>query len=245
MVIEAKNLSFSYPGKNVLRDISLDVERADFLGITGSTGSGKTTLAMCFNGLIPKSIKGRFSGTVSVMGSDTRKSKISELARKVGFVFQDPDWQLFSLTVKDEVSFGLENLGMKGIDGRVKESLKMVGLSGFEETEPHKMSQGQKQKLCIASVLAMEPEVIILDEPTSQLDYKSSINIYGILKKLNESGKTVIVIEHNTDHLAEYANKALLLDDGRIAKFGPARTVLGDKKLLDKLGIKVPWVYRK
>lgn len=245
MVIEARNLSFSYPGRNVLRDVSLRIEKADFLGITGSTGSGKTTLAMCFNGLIPKSVKGRFSGAVSVMGSDTRKSKISELARKVGFVFQDPDWQLFSLTVRDEVSFGLENLGMKGIDGRVKESLKMVGLSGFEETEPHKMSQGQKQKLCIASVLAMEPEVIILDEPTSQLDYKSSINIYGILEKLNESGKTVIVIEHNTDLLAEYANKALLLGDGRIAKFGPARTVLGDNKLLDKLGIKVPWVYRK
>lgn len=244
-MIEAKNLSFSYPGKKVLRDISLNVERADFLGITGSTGSGKTTLAMCFNGLIPKSIRGRFSGTVSVMGADTGKSKISELARKVGFVFQDPDWQLFSLTVKDEVSFGLENLGMKDIDCRVKESLKMVGLSGYDETEPHKLSQGQKQKLCIASVLAMEPEIIILDEPTSQLDYKSSMNIYGILKKLNESGKTVIVIEHNTDLLAEYANKALLIDDGKIAKFGPAGKVLGDKKLLEKLGIKVPWVYRK
>lgn len=245
MVIEAKNLSFSYPGKNVLRDISLKIEKADFLGITGSTGSGKTTLAMCFNGLIPKSIKGRFSGTVSVMGTDTRKSRISELARKVGFVFQDPDWQLFSLTVRDEVSFGLENLGMSGIDGRVKESLKMVGLSGFEDTEPHKMSQGQKQKLCIASVLAMEPEIIILDEPTSQLDYKSSMNIYCILKKLNESGKTVIVIEHNTDHLAEYANRALLMDNGRIAKLGPTRKILGDSKLLDKLGVKVPWVYRK
>jgi energy-coupling factor transporter ATP-binding protein EcfA2 len=245
MVIEAKNLSFSYPGKPVLRDISLQIERADFLGITGSTGSGKTTLAMCFNGLIPKSIKGRFSGKVSVMGADTRKSKISELARRVGFVFQDPDWQLFSLTVKDEVSFGLDNLGMKGIEGRVRESLRMVGLSGYEETEPHKLSQGQKQQLCIASVLAMQPEIIILDEPTSQLDYKSCMNIYGILRKLNGSGKTVIVIEHNTDMLAEYASKALVIDDGRIARFGPARKVLGDKKLLQRLGIKVPWVFSK
>ncbi|MBN2330518.1 MAG: ABC transporter ATP-binding protein [Candidatus Aenigmarchaeota archaeon] len=245
MVIEAKDLSFSYPGKHVLRDISLTVERADFLGITGSTGSGKTTLAMCFNGLIPKSVKGKFSGSVSVMGADTRKSRISDLAKKVGFVFQDPDWQLFSLTVRDEVSFGLQNLGMKGIDRRVRESLRMVGLSGYEGTEPHRLSQGQKQKLCIASVLAMEPEIIILDEPTSQLDYRSSMNVYGILRKLNESGKTVIVIEHNTDLLAEYANKVLLLDGGRAARLGQAMQVLSDKRLLGRLGVKLPWVCMK
>jgi energy-coupling factor transporter ATP-binding protein EcfA2 len=245
MVIEARNLSFSYPGRKVLSDISLKVEKADFLGITGSTGSGKTTLAMCFNGLIPNSVKGRFSGEVTVMGASTKKSKISDLARKVGFVFQDPDWQLFSLTVRDEVTFGLKNLKMEGIDRRVKDALKMVGLSGYEDTEPHKLSQGQKQKLCIASVLAMEPEIMILDEPTSQLDYRSGMNVYSILKRLNEEGKTVIVIEHNTDMLAEHANKAMILDGGRIASLGPARKVLCEKKLLNKLGIKIPWVCRR
>ena len=128
MVIETKNLSFSYPGKDVLRGITLGIGKGDFVGITGSTGSGKTTLAYCFNGLIPNSIRGRFSGSVSVCGLDTKKSKISQLARKVGFVFQDPDWQLFSLSVKEEISFGLKNLKMGNIDKRIRESLGMVGL---------------------------------------------------------------------------------------------------------------------
>jgi energy-coupling factor transporter ATP-binding protein EcfA2 len=242
MVIEAKDLSFSYPGKAVLRGITLSIGKGDFVGITGSTGSGKTTLAYCFNGLIPNSIRGRFSGSVSVCGLDTRKSKISQLARSVGFVFQDPDWQLFSLSVKEEVSFGLKNLGMGDIDKRVRESLGMVGLEGYEHTEPHKLSHGQKQNLCIASVLAMEPEVIILDEPTSSLDYRSTINIYGILERLNKEGKTVIVIEHNTDLLAEHADSVILLDDGRIARSGPVKEVLSDRKLLGRLGIKVPGV---
>jgi len=245
MAIEIKNLNFSYPGKTVLRNISLDIEKADFVGITGSTGSGKTTLAYCFNGLIPNSIRGRFSGSVRVAGLDTRKSKISQLAKRVGLVFQDPDWQLFSLSVREEISFGLLNLKMENIEKRVRESIKMVGLEGYEETEPHKISQGQKQKLCIASVLAIEPDIIVLDEPTSQLDYRSTMNIYRILERLNKEGKTVIVIEHNTDLLAAYANKVILLENGRIAKYGPAEQVFSDKKLLEKLGVKVPEVYKK
>jgi len=245
MAIEIKNLNFSYPGKTVLRNISLDIEKADFVGITGSTGSGKTTLAYCFNGLIPNSIRGRFSGSVRVADLDTRKSKISQLAKRVGLVFQDPDWQLFSLSVREEISFGLLNLKMENIEKRVRESIKMVGLEGYEETEPHKISQGQKQKLCIASVLAMEPDIIVLDEPTSQLDYRSTMNIYRILERLNKEGKTVIVIEHNTDLLAAYANKVILLENGRIAKYGPAEQVFSDKKLLEKLGVKVPEVYKK
>lgn len=244
MEIKAEGVNFSYPGRKVLRNVSFRVKHGDFVGITGSTGSGKTTLAYCFNGLIPRSIRGKFSGTVTVDGKDTRKSKISEMATKVGFVFQDPEWQIFSLSVNDEVAFGMKNLKMDRIDGRVREALKMVGLEENEDMLPYNLSQGQKQKLCIASVLAMEPEIIVLDEPTSQLDYRSTMNIYGILKDLNRKGKTIIVIEHDTDMIAKYADSVLVLDDGRLVKNGDPMKVLCDRKLMDRLGIKVPVVCR-
>lgn len=245
MVISTKNLCFSYPGKRVLDNINMQVESGDFIGITGSTGSGKTTLAYCFNGLIPHAVRGKYSGSVKVCGLDTLKHKISELARLVGLVFQDPDWQLFSLSVKEEIAFGLLNLHMENIEKRTREAIRLVGLEGYSATEPYKLSQGQKQKLCIASVLAMEPEVIVLDEPTSALDHRSTMNIYRILEQLNKKGKTVIVIEHDTDLLAEYTNKTILMDDGRIVKQGDTREVLSDKRELNKLGVKVPGCFRK
>ena len=244
MKVKFEDVSFSYPGRPVLKDISFQIEHGDFVGITGSTGSGKTTLAYCFNGLIPHSIRGKFRGNVNIDGLDTKKNKISKMARKVGLVFQDPEWQIFSLSVRDEVTFGLKNLRMDRIDERVGEALRMVGLEGMEELLPHTLSQGQKQKLCIASVLAMEPEIIILDEPTSHLDYRSTVNIFSILKELNERGKTIIVIEHDTNFIAGYANKVLVLDEGRLVKFGKPRQVLCDRKLMDRLGIKVPEVCR-
>jgi len=245
MAIDARNVSFSYPGRAVLRNISFMIEDGDFVGITGSTGSGKTTLAYCLNGLIPNSIRGRFSGAVSVCGLDTKKHKISELARRVGIVFQDPDWQIFSLSLKDEVAFGLKNLKMDRVEQRVRNALEMVGLESYVDSEPHNLSHGQKQKLCIASVLAMEPEVIILDEPTSQLDHRSTMNVYGLLKNLNRQGKTIVVIEHDTDLLAEFANRVMLLDNGRIVKAGKTREVFSDKKLLNRLGIKIPGAVRR
>ena len=245
MAIDARNVSFSYPGRAVLRNVSFRIDDGDFVGITGSTGSGKTTLAYCLNGLIPNSIRGRFSGAVSVCGLDTKKHKISELARRVGIVFQDPDWQIFSLSVKDEVAFGLKNLKMDRVEQRVRNALETVGLRGYTDSEPHNLSHGQKQKLCIASVLAMEPEVIVLDEPTSQLDHRSTMNVYGLLKNLNMRGKTIVVIEHDTDLLAEFANRVMLLDNGRIVKNGKTKEVFSDRKLLNRLGVKIPGAGRR
>jgi energy-coupling factor transporter ATP-binding protein EcfA2 len=240
MEIKASKLFFSYPGREVLMNIDLSINRGDFMGITGSTGSGKTTLAYCLNGLIPHAIMGDFRGSVEVCGLDTRKHKVAEIARKVGMVFQDPDWQLFSLSVREEIEFGLRNLKMGNIEKRVRDAVAMVGLEGYEDTEPYNLSQGQKQKLCIASVLAMDPDVVILDEPTSQLDYRSTTKIYGILDKMNRDGKTVIVIEHNTDLLVQHSNRVVLLDEGRIVKGGPTKEVLRDRKTLQRLGIRVP-----
>jgi len=245
MAIEVKNLNFSYPGRPVLRSINLEIHKQDFVGITGSTGSGKTTLACCFNGLIPHAVRGDFSGTVKVCGLDTRQHRIAELAKTVGMVFQDPDWQLFTLSVREEIAFGLKNLKMGDVEKRTRGAIRMVGLEGYDETEPFKLSQGQKQKLCIASVLAMEPEIIVLDEPVSQLDYRSMMNVYHILRRLNREGKTIIVIEHNTDLLAQFSSKTMLMDKGQVVRYDETKKVLSEKRMLERLGVKVPGCFRK
>ena len=243
MGITVKNLCFTYHGssKKVLDGVNLKIEDGDFIGVVGPTGSGKTTLLYCLNGLIPNSIKGKFYGEVLVDGVPTTSCKVSELAKKVGIVFQDPDWQLFSVTVKDEVAFGLKNLRMDRVEERVREALKTVGLEGFEDVEPYRLSQGQKQMLCIACVVAMQPKTILLDEPTSNLDYKNTKNVYGLLRRLNrEEGKTIVVVEHDTDLLAEYAEKILVINDGKIVKNGSKEEVFSDCRLLENLGIKIP-----
>jgi len=240
MEIKVERVNFSYPGKRVLKDIDLNVESGEFIGLVGPTGCGKTTLAYCLNGLIPNSIRGKFSGNVFIDGMNTREHKVPEIARKVCLVFQDPDWQIFSLTVKDEIEFGIKNLGLSGTRKRVKQALELVGLKEYENREPHRLSQGQKQKLCVASVIATDPKIIVLDEPTSQLDYKNTKNIHEILKKLNRKGKTIILIEHDTDFLAEYCNRVLIMDDGKIIKDGSIDRVFSRVNFLKRLGVKVP-----
>jgi len=243
MGILVENLNFSYPNKVALKNINFNVDDGEFIGLVGSTGCGKTTLALCMNGLIPNSIKGKFTGRVLINELDTRKNKVSELARKVGLVFQNPDWQIFNLTVKDEVAFGLRNLDFDKIEKRVREALKIVGLERFEKRDPQTLSQGQKQKLCVASVIATNPAFIVLDEPTSQLDYKNTVNIHEILKKLNEKDKTILLIEHDTDFLAEYTDRVLVMSDGMIIKNGKTDKVFSQMGFLKKLGIKIPRGY--
>lgn len=240
MEIKLERVNFSYPDKKVLKNINLDIKSGEFVGLTGPTGCGKTTLAYCLNGLIPNSIRGNFSGNVIIDGMNTKEHKVPEIAREVGLVFQDPDWQIFSLTVKDEIEFGIKNLGLTNSKKRIENALRLVGLEGYENIEPHRLSQGQKQKLCIASVIATDPEIIVLDEPTSQLDYKNTKNIHEILKKLNENNKTIILIEHDTDFLAEYCSRILIMNDGKIVKDGPVDKVFSQVNLLNKLGIKIP-----
>jgi energy-coupling factor transporter ATP-binding protein EcfA2 len=240
MEIIVDRLSFSYPNQTVLKNISFSIREGEFLGLVGPTGCGKTTLAYCLNGLIPNSIKGKFSGQVLIDELDTKKYKVSEIARKVGLVFQDPDWQIFNLTVKDEVSFGVINLKLDKIEKRIKEALKAVCLTGLDNRDPNMLSQGQKQKLCIASVLATDPEVIVLDEPTSQLDYRNTVKIHDILERLNRKGKTIIIIEHDTGFLVEYCSRVLIMDDGRIKKDGSPRKIFSEVKYLKRLGIKIP-----
>jgi len=240
IIIKIENLAFSYAEKDVLKGISFNIEKGDFLSISGLNGSGKSTLAYCFNGIIPHSIRGHMTGKVNVFGTDTKKVSVAEMSKKVGMVFQDPEWQIFNLSVRDEVEFGLKNMKMDRVEERIEKALKTVGLEERGNDIPHKLSQGQKQKLAIASVIAMEPEVIILDEPSSQLDYRSTVNLYNILKKLNGEGKTIIIIEHDTEMIARYANKSVILADGRIELSGKIKDVFSDRERIADLGIKYP-----
>lgn len=240
MEIKLERVNFSYSEKRVLKDIDFEIESGEFVGLVGPTGCGKTTLAYCLNGLIPNSIRGKFSGNVFVDGMNTKEHNVAEMARKVGLVFQDPEWQIFSLSVKDEIEFGIKNLELNGSKKRVKNALRLVGLRGYENREPHTLSQGQKQKLCVASVIATNPETIVLDEPTSQLDYKNTKNIHDILKRLNRKGKTVILIEHDTDFLSEYCNRILIMDDGKIVKDDSKNKVFSQVNFLKRLGVKIP-----
>ncbi|UCC91744.1 MAG: ABC transporter ATP-binding protein, partial [Candidatus Aenigmatarchaeota archaeon] len=169
MGIKIRNLGFAYSETPVLKNIPLGIKDGELLGIAGPTGSGKTTFALCLNGIIPHLIRGKFSGEVEVSGKNTKSTKVFDLAKSVGFVFQDPDSQIFSVTVEDEISFGLENMGLRSdeIKRRVDKVLGDLKIKDLMGKETFALSLGQKQKLCMASILAMEPEILVLDEPTS------------------------------------------------------------------------------
>ncbi len=245
-MIEISGLSFSYREERVLDGIDLKIRGGEFLGIIGPVGSGKTTFLLTLNGIIPHMIKGKFGGGVKIFGKDTHESKVPTLARDVGIVFQDPDSQIFSLKVADEVAFGLENIGVprEEIDARVKEALRAVGLEGRINDDPNNLSGGQKQKLALACVLAMDQKIFALDEPVSNMDHGGAVEIYEILRRANENGKTIIVVEHDSELLLEYANRIIVLDKGRIALDGKAVRVLSSRKI-SELGLKVPCELKK
>jgi energy-coupling factor transport system ATP-binding protein len=235
------DVSFYYQtNREALSHIDLTIKPGLFVGISGSNGSGKTTLSYLINGLIPHSIPGRMSGAVFIDNVDTKTKSVSFFSKSVGMVFQNPDFSLFNLTVGDEIAFGLKNLNGHADKKDIRESLNSVGLEGYEDRDPQTLSFGEKQKVCLASVLALNVSYIILDEPTAMLDWQSSVSLYRLLHRLNESGKTIIVIEHDTDFLLTYASDILLLDRGQIASFGPTREVFADRKKLRKLRIKAP-----
>jgi energy-coupling factor transporter ATP-binding protein EcfA2 len=235
------HVTFHYPGKSpVLSDISLSIAPGMFVGITGVNGSGKSTFTYLLNGLIPHSIPGVLSGTVHVDGVDTKKKSVGYFSSAVGMVFQNPDFSLFTLTVAEEIRFGLKNLYGKTDPEKIKSALKLVGLEGYASRNPQTLSFGEKQKVCLASVLALDVSYIILDEPTAMLDYKSSLELYRLLQKLHTQGKTIITVEHDTDLLWEYTQESIVIHHGKVTSMGPTRRVLSNHKLLHSLGIKKP-----
>lgn len=240
--IEAKKLSFTYAGaeKPSMEDVNLSVEKGDFVILTGPSGCGKTTLCRCLNGLIPNFYSGELTGDLLIDGLNVDGRSTAELATHVGFVFQNPENQLFSLSVERDVAFGLENLGVAKEEAieRVNWAMKATGIFDLRNKAPYELSGGQQQRAAIAGVLAMRPSVLVLDEPTSFLDPKSAEEIVEIIAKLSrELQLTTLLVEHRLDVVSRYANRVVVMDNGKIALDGTPREVYNDEARLIGIGL--------
>lgn len=242
-----EDLTYSYPTKeNVLKHISFKVRRGEVLGIIGPNGAGKTTLCLSLNGVVPHFFGGSMSGRVVVAGMVTLEHSIAELSTKVGIVFQDPIDQLSGVatTLEEEVAFGMAMLGFpkEEIDERVKEAIATVGLSGLEDRSPYELSGGQQQRLAIATALAVEPEILVLDEPTAQLDPIGKFEVFSTIKELASEGQTIIVTEHEIEELATFADEIIALYNGEAVLKGDGRKVLSSVERLKEIGVDPPSV---
>jgi energy-coupling factor transporter ATP-binding protein EcfA2 len=248
--IQAKNLHFTYPsigpGEPVpaLQSINLVVEPGEFLAVMGPTGAGKTTLCLALNGLVPQSTGGSFRGNVWVAGRNTKTYPVAELATVVGLVFQDAESQLFNMTVEDEVAFGPEGLGLsvEEIEGRAQWALDALGLADLRARSPARLSGGQQQRLAIAAVLAMGPDILVLDEPTAGLDPLGRHAVLAVMAELRRQGTTVIMATQDAEAAASMAGRVLVLEAGRIVLEGTPQTVFTQVEYLHSLGVDVPQV---
>jgi len=240
-LIEFDNVSFRYSGTDrmILEDVSFSIEEGEFVAIFGE---GKSTLLMCICGAIPHLLSGKFSGQVRVDGMDTETHKIAEISRKVGVVLQDPENQLFNLTVEGDVVFGMENLQVpqEEMEGRLVDALKTVRMSDFRRRMSHELSGGQKQRAAIASVLAMESKILVMDEPTRELDPMGTEEVFEVLARLKEQGKTIVIVENDPEHLAPLADKMLLLRGGHLEIVAEPREFY--RKIKDDKRIRFPQV---
>jgi cobalt/nickel transport system ATP-binding protein len=240
--IVADGLNYRYPGGEfTLSDVSFSIPVGERVGLIGPSGAGKSTLLMHLNGLLPE--RTPESSRLEILGLPVVTPHLREIRRLVGFVFQDPDDQLFCPTVREDVAFGPLNLGCSQADAlqRMRESLAAVGLSDCEHRSTVQLSQGERKRICLAGVLACQPEILALDEPFSNLDPR---NRRGLVEILNRFGKTQIIATHDLDVVAELCDRVLILDDGLIRADGPASELLRDRTLMQRHGLEVPWRYR-
>jgi energy-coupling factor transport system ATP-binding protein len=238
-ILKAEGLRYAYPTYSVeaLRGIDLFIQDGEFIAILGQNGSGKTTLAKHFNGLLKPT-----SGRMLVQSKPTTEYRQCEIARQVGYVFQNPDHQIFARTVAEEVGFGLkmQKETSKTIERRVAEALEVVGLQGYEEKIPFTLTKGERQRVAVASVLAVRPPVIILDEPTTGLDHLHQQNMMRMLKRLNQYGHTIIIITHSMGVAAEYASRTIVMKDGGFVLDGPTREVFANETRLAEASLRPP-----
>lgn len=244
-LIEITSLTYRYPNaeRNALDDVNLTVAEGDFVGIIGPSGAGKTTLLHALCGVVPHHYSGDFWGAVKVAGMDTIDAGMEALSRVVGCVWGDVDAQMVAATVEDELLFGLENFGVPHgeIEGRLAGALAEVGISDLRGREISSLSGGQKQKVAVAAIVALRPRLLLLDEPTGELDPESSRRIFTLLRELNTNhGITVVVVEQKIMLLCEFARRLAVMDGGKIARFGPTREVLAHDEALIALGVNVP-----
>ncbi len=246
-MIRIQDLTFTYQDetKPALKEVNLSLEEGDFLGIIGPAGAGKTTLARVISGVIPHHYRGDYYGSASVGGLDTVDASLTDLSRLVGMVFQDVDSQIISPLVEDEILYGLENFAVprEEIPARMEYALGKVGIPELRDRSIASLSGGQRQKVAIASIIALRPKVLVLDEPTGELDPRSSRQIFSLLKELNEEqGITVVLIEQKIMLLCEFAKRLAVLSDGRIVRQGETREVLAHAEELEELGVNCPRV---
>ena len=241
-IIEIKNVTYEYSDEDntfaAVKNLSLNIERGSFTVILGHNGSGKSTLAKMLNGLNKPT-----SGDVFVDGLNTKDEKTEiEVKRKVGMVFQNPDNQIIASIVEEDVAFGPENLGIepKEIEKRVDEALKATDMLQFKKSTPHRLSGGQKQRISIAGIIAMEPECLVLDEPTAMLDPKGRAEIISTLHRLNrENGITVVLITHYMEE-AQNADRVIVMNDGKIIADDKPKVIFSDVESLKRVGLDVP-----
>src|SRR5881296_4535706 len=247
-IIAAKNLGFKYAGakKPAIQGVDLSISGKEFILLTGPSGCGKTSLCRCLNGLIPNFYQGEWTGQLMVDGLDVTTQLTSEVSRKVGYVFQNPENQLFALTVEKDIAFGPENLGLsrEEIRRRVDWAMDATGTQGLKDLAPYELSGGQQQRVALAGVLAMKPSVIVLDEPTSFLDPRTAEEVMRATDDLRrELGLTIVVVEHRLDLVARYAERIVVMDAGKIVADGDLEETLDEKfDLLEGLGVGVPRV---
>ena len=239
------DVSYAYPGTEdlALRGVSLEIQAGEYVAILGLNGAGKTTLGLCVNGVIPTMLGGELTGTVTVAGLNVIEYPVREMAKVVGMVFDNPEFQMSQMSVAEEVALGLENAGVPYEDMKrnIPETLELVGLSGYEERSPLGLSGGQQQRLAIAAVLAMKPNILIMDEPTSNLDPIGKQEVFDMAAKLNrERGMTVIVIEHEVEVMARYADRVIVLDKGRVVMNGTPDDIFTRVTELATLNLRVP-----
>ena len=247
-IIKIENLSVQYLEQEdkALDGISLEVNEGEFVAILGAHGAGKTTLCLSINGIVPNMINADMFGKIEVAGEVPPKIQVRELASKVGSVFDNPEFQMSQLTVFEEVALGLQNLGVEKdtIIENITRSLELVGLAGFEERSPFEISGGQQQRLAMASALSMKPQILVLDEPTSNLDPIGKEEVFTVTRKMNqEEGLTVIIAEHEVEVIAEYADKVILLEEGKITQMGtPEELFPSIVNIQSDVGVRIPQI---
>lgn len=247
-LIEFKDVTFWYGSTEdqpALKNINLTIHEGDYVALLGLNGAGKTTLQLCINGVIPNSIIGEFQGEVIVDGNDTFETPVREMAKIVGMVFDNPEFQLSQMSVGEEIALGMESLGysypemVKTID----EVLEIVGLTGLIDRSPFGLSGGQQQRLSIASALAMQPKILVMDEPTSNVDPIGKEEIFQVAYQLNrERNMTVIMAEHEVEVMAQYANLVVVMHEGEIVLQGTPEDVFSNVELIQNLGLRMPQV---
>jgi len=239
-IVNLQNVTYKYPLTDLpaLQNVNLQVKEGEFVAVIGPNGAGKSTLCYTLAGFVPHFFKGELSGSVEVAGMESSKSNLHEWVLNVGLAFQNPFNQISGakFTVFEEIAFGLENIGIPRDEMkiRVQDAMKLTGISDLAERSPYSLSGGQQQRVALTSILVMQPKVLVLDEPTSQMDPIGTREVFGVIRTMAEKGMTVILVEHKVEWIAHFADRVLALHEGQILLDGKPRDVLTSNALTDK-----------